>query len=112
VLLFEHAGYCEHFGISPAEVRTFLTGLGYTIHLLDGDLSPWHSDALPPTLNVIACRDVAAVRQRLDSPGGAPAVPPVRVDVRYHASAICTTGLTPGTKARATLSSSDQPRTE
>ncbi len=83
VLLFEHAGYCAHFGITPAEVRAFLRGFGYHIHLLDGHLTPWHSDALPPTLNVIACRDVAAVRARLDSPGGAPAVPPVRVDVNY-----------------------------
>ena len=71
VLLFEHAGYCEHFGISPAQVRTFLTELGYTIHLLDGDLSPWHSDALPPTLNVIACRDVAAVTGRASTPPAA-----------------------------------------
>ncbi len=84
VLLFEHAGYCEHFGITPAEVRAFLTEVGYGIYLLDGELSPWHSDALPPTLNVVACRDVAAVRARLDSPGGAAAVPPVRVDVTYR----------------------------
>ena len=84
VLLFEHAGYCEHFGITPAEVRTFLREVGYGIYLLDGALSPWHSDELPPTLNVIACRDVAAVRARLNAPGGAPAVPPVRVDVAYR----------------------------
>jgi FkbM family methyltransferase len=84
VLLFEHAGYCEHFGITPAEVRSYLREVGYTIYLLDGELSPWHSDELPPTLNVIACRDVAAVRARLDTPGGAPAVPPVRVEVDYR----------------------------
>ena len=84
VLLFEHAGYCAHFGITPAEVRAFLTEVGYSIYLLDGELSPWHSDELPPTLNVIACRDIAAVRARLESPGGAPAVPPVRVDVVYR----------------------------
>jgi len=84
VLLFEHAGYCEHFGITPAEVRAFLTEVGYGIYLLDGELSPWHSDGLPPTLNVVACRDVAAVRARLDSPGGAAAVPPVQVDVTYR----------------------------
>ncbi len=84
VLLFEHAGYCAHFGITPAEVRAFLTEVGYAIYLLDGELSPWHSDDLPPTLNVVACRDVAAVRARLGSPGGAPAVPPVRVDVAYR----------------------------
>jgi FkbM family methyltransferase len=83
VLLFEHAGYCAHFGITPAEVRAFLREVGYTIYLLDGGLTPWHSDELPPTLNVVACRDVAAVRARLDAPGGAPAVPPVRVDVAY-----------------------------
>jgi FkbM family methyltransferase len=85
VLLFEHAGHGEHFGITPAEMRTFLTGFGYRIHLLDGDLTPWNSDAMPPTLNVVACKDVAAVRARLESPGGAPAVPPVRVDVEYLA---------------------------
>jgi FkbM family methyltransferase len=84
VLLFEHAGYCAHFGITPAEVRAFLRSVGYTIYLLNGELSPWHSDQLPPTLNVIACRDVVAVRARLDSPGGAPAVPPVRVEVDYR----------------------------
>jgi FkbM family methyltransferase len=84
VLLFEHAGYCEHFGITPAEVRAFLRSVGYTIYLLNGELSPWHSDELPPTLNVIACRDVAAARARLDSPGGAPAVPPVRVEINYR----------------------------
>jgi FkbM family methyltransferase len=84
VLLFEHAGYCAHFGITPAEVRAFLRSVGYTIYLLNGELSPWHSDELPPTLNVIACRDVAAVRARLDSPGGAPAVPPVRVEVEFR----------------------------
>jgi FkbM family methyltransferase len=84
VLLFEHAGYCAHFGITPAEVRAFLRSVGYTIYLLNGELSPWHSDELPPTLNVIACRDVAAVRARLHSPGGAPAVPPVRVEVEYR----------------------------
>jgi FkbM family methyltransferase len=84
VLLFEHAGYCAHFGITPAEVRAFLRKVGYSIYLLDGGLSPWHSDDLPPTLNVVACRDVAAVRERIHSPGGAPAVPPVRVDVSYR----------------------------
>jgi len=84
VLVFGHAGHGTHFGISPAEVRAFLSELGYRIHLLDGKLTPWHSDAPPPTLNVIACRDIAAVRARLDSPGGRPAVPPVRVDVDYR----------------------------
>jgi FkbM family methyltransferase len=84
VLLFEHAGHCAHFGITPAEVRAFLTEVGYGIYLLDGELSPWHSDDLPPTLNVVACRDVTAVRARLGAPGGAPAVPPVRVDVAYR----------------------------
>jgi len=84
VLLFEHAGHSQHFGITPAQVRAFLGGLGYSIHLLDGHLTPWTSDELPPTPNVIACRDVGSVRARLGSPGGAPAVPPVRVDVEYH----------------------------
>ena len=84
VLLFEHAGHGAAFGITPAETRTFLRDVGYSIYLLDGALSPWHSDDLPPTLNVIACRDIDSVRARLDSPGGAPAVPPVRVDVAYH----------------------------
>lgn len=84
VLVFEHAGHGAHFGITPAQVRSYLGELGYRIHLLDGKLTPWHSDAPPPTLNVIACRDIGVVRARLDSPGGAPAVPPVRVDVDYR----------------------------
>ncbi len=84
VLVFEHAGHSTHFGITPAEVRAFLNEVGYRIYLLDGSLTPWHSDDQPPTLNVIACRDIAAVRARLDSPGGAAAVPPVRVDVDYR----------------------------
>jgi FkbM family methyltransferase len=84
VLLFEHNGYCAHFDITPAEIRAFLAEVGYSIYLLDGQLTPWPSDQLPPTLNVIACRDIAAVRTRLDSPGGAPAVPPVRVKVQYR----------------------------
>ncbi len=48
VLLFEHAGHSEHFGITPAQVRAFLGDLGYSIHLLDGHLTPWTSDELPP----------------------------------------------------------------
>jgi FkbM family methyltransferase len=84
VLLFEHNGYCAHFGVTPAQIRAFLEEAGYTIYLLDGYLTPWRSDALPPTLNVVAARDLAAVRSRLETPGGAPAVPPVRVDVAYR----------------------------
>ncbi len=105
VLLFEHAGYCRHFGIPPAEVRTFLGRFGYHIHLLDGDLTPWHSDELPPTLNVIACRDVGAVRARLAGLGGSPAVPPVRVDVDYAAHGS-------PTYRRPSLTSSHQPAAE
>jgi FkbM family methyltransferase len=87
VILFEHNGYCAHFGITPADIRRYLNEAGYTIHLLDGQLTPWHSDALPPTLNVVAARDIGAVKARLESPGGAPAVPPVRVDVTYRSPA-------------------------
>ncbi len=87
VLLFEHAGHSTHFGITPADMRRFLLGHGYSIYLLDGKLTPWHSDTQPPTPNVVAARDIAAVRTRLESPGGAPAVPPVRVDVDYGAAA-------------------------
>ena len=85
VLLFEHAGHSAHFGITPADLRRFLNEHGYSIYLLDGELTPWHSDAQPPTPNVVAARDIGAVRARLQSPGGAPAVPPVRVDVHYKA---------------------------
>ena len=59
--------------------------LGYRIHLLDGKLTPWHSDAPPPTLNVIACR-----RHRAWCvPGSTPPAArrpcaPVRVDVDYR----------------------------
>jgi FkbM family methyltransferase len=84
VLLFEHAGHGTHFGITPTQVRTLLGEVGYRIHLLDGSLTRWDSDVQPPTPNVIACRDIAAVRSRLDSPGGAPAISPVRVDVAYR----------------------------
>ena len=84
VLLFEHAGHSATFGVSPADLRRFLGEHGYAIYLLDGALTPWHSDAQPPTPNVVATRDVAAVRQRLESPGGAPASAPVRVDVVYE----------------------------
>ena len=129
VLLFEHNGYCADFGITPAEVRAFLTEAGYTMYLLDGQLTPWHSDVLLPTLNVIAARDIAAVRARIDAPGGAPAVAPVRVDVQYREHAVAaarctdhgsasstttssTTASTPGTKRRATRSSIHQPSTE
>jgi FkbM family methyltransferase len=83
VLLFEHAGHSEHFGVSASDMRAFLTARGYTIHLLDGDLTPWHSDLQPPTPNVIATRDISAVRARLADGGGAAATPPVRVDVEY-----------------------------
>jgi FkbM family methyltransferase len=86
VLLFEHAGHSTHFGITPADLRHFLNEHGYSIYLLDGELTPWHSDDQPPTPNVVATRDIAAVRGRLESRGGAPAVPPVRVDVDYGAA--------------------------
>lgn len=84
VLLFEHAGHGTHFGITPAEVRRFLHDLGYSIYLLDGRLTPWESDAPPPTPNVVACRDVAAVWRRIGMPGGAPVSAPVRVVVDYR----------------------------
>jgi FkbM family methyltransferase len=87
VLLFEHAGHGTHFGITPAQVQAFFDDLGYRIYLLDGCLTPWDSDAQPPTPNVIACRDIAAVRARLDEPGGAPVVPPVQVEVAYRTRA-------------------------
>lgn len=83
VLLFEHSGHSEHFGVSATDMRSFLTAHGYTIYLLDGDLTPWHSDLQPPTPNVIATRDISAVRARLSDGGGAAASPPVRVDVEY-----------------------------
>jgi FkbM family methyltransferase len=88
VLLFEHAGHSAHFGVTPTDLRRFLAEHGYSIYLLDGELTPWHSDAQPPTPNVVATRDIAAVRARLESPGGAPAVPPVRVDVVYGAGSL------------------------
>ena len=62
VLLFEHAGHGMHFGITPAQVRAVLGEVGYRIHLLDGRLTSWDSDEQPPTPNVIACRDIDAVR--------------------------------------------------
>lgn len=95
VLLFEHAGHGSHFGITPAEIRSALAEQGYGIHLLDGHLTPWTSDEQPPTPNVIACRDVAAVRARLLAAGGAPVAPPVRVDVVYRSRTPTTTQTAP-----------------
>ena len=125
VLLFEHAGYCAHFGITPAEVREFLAEVGYSIYLLDGELSPWHSDDLPPTLNVVACRDVAAVRARLQSPAvrrrcrrcgwTSSTADDLLDDVtarRPRRPGPATTSLTPGTKARATVTSTHHASTE
>jgi FkbM family methyltransferase len=84
VLLFEHCGHGSQFGITPAAMRSFLTDVGYSLFLLDGALTPWDSDALPTTPNVVAARDIAHVRSRLDSAGGAPAVAPVAVKVVYE----------------------------
>lgn len=86
VLLFEHCGHGEQFGISPADMQAFLHQAGYHMYLLDGDLTPWESDELPPTPNVVAARDIELVRQRCGSPGGAPATAPVRVSVDYRAA--------------------------
>jgi FkbM family methyltransferase len=84
ILLFEHCGHGDNFGVTPAEVRSFLAEVGYRIYLLDGHLTPWDSDALPPVPNVVAAKDIDAVHERLRSPGGAPAVPPVRVRLTYR----------------------------
>ncbi|MGP0030231.1 MAG: FkbM family methyltransferase [Acidimicrobiales bacterium] len=84
VVLFEHCGHGNSFGITPADVRSFLAEVGYRIYLLDGHLTPWDNDALPPVPNVVAARDIDAVHERLRSPGGAPAVPPVRVRLSYR----------------------------
>jgi FkbM family methyltransferase len=84
VLLFEHCGHGAQFGISPADMRAFLHGVGYGMFLLDGELTPWDSDQLPTTPNVVAARDISLVRQRIGSPGGAPAHAPVKVSVDYR----------------------------
>lgn len=83
VLLFEHCGHGTSFGITPADVRSFLHEVGYKIHLLDGDLTLWDTDEQPPTNNVVATRDIEAVRARLRESGGAPATAPVGVRVTY-----------------------------
>jgi FkbM family methyltransferase len=83
-LLFELCGHGSQFGVSPADIRSFLSDFGYGIYLLDGALSPWESDGLPPTPNVVASADIGRVRARLESPGGAPATPPVPVRVSYR----------------------------
>jgi FkbM family methyltransferase len=89
VLLFEHCGHGAQFGITPADMQVFLHEVGYHLYLLDGDLTPWESDELPPTLNVVAARDVELVRARLAAPSpGAVAVPPVRVQVTYQSSSV------------------------
>ncbi len=84
VVLFEHCGHGNSFGVTPAEVRSFLAEVGYRIYLLDGRLTPWDSDDLPPVPNVVAAKDLDAVQERLRSPGGAPAVAPVRVRLTYQ----------------------------
>jgi FkbM family methyltransferase len=86
VVLFEHCGHGNSFGVTPADVRSFLAEVGYRIYLLDGHLTPWESDELPPVPNVVAAMDIAAVHERLRSPGGAPAVPPVSVRLTYRRS--------------------------
>lgn len=83
VLLFEHCGHGTTFGVTPADVRSFLDDIGYRLYLLDGKLTPWQVDEPPPTLNVVATNDIDAVRQRLAGPGGAPFSAPVRVEVDY-----------------------------
>lgn len=88
VVLFEHCGHGNSFGVTPADVRSFLAELGYGIYLLDGQLTPWESDDLPPVPNVVATRDIDAVLQRLSSPGGAPAHAPVPVGVEYRSSSV------------------------
>jgi FkbM family methyltransferase len=84
VVLFEHCGHGNSFGVTPAEVRSFLAEVGYRIYLLDGHLTPWESDALPPVPNVVAAKNIDAVHERLQSPGGAPAVAPVPVRLTYR----------------------------
>ncbi len=86
VLLFEHCGHGAAFGITPRDIRTFLAELGYRIYLLDGHLTPWDSDDLPTTPNVVSARDIEAVRRRLREPTAAVARPPVKVKVRYRSS--------------------------
>jgi FkbM family methyltransferase len=86
VVLFEHCGHGNSFGVTPADVRSFLAEVGYRIYLLDGHLTPWESDELPPVPNVVAAKDIDAVHERLRSPGGAPAVPPVSVRLTYRRS--------------------------
>ena len=83
MVLFEHCGHSATFGVTPAEIRAFFRDLGYRIFLLDGALTSWDSDELPPTQNVVAARDVDAVRRRLAAPSRAAAVAPVDVTVQY-----------------------------
>jgi FkbM family methyltransferase len=84
VVLFEHCGHGNSFGVTPADVRKFLAEVGYRIYLLDGRLTLWDSDELPPVPNVIAAKDIDAVHERLRSTGGAPAVAPVPVRLTYR----------------------------
>jgi|SRR5579884_1724223 len=83
VLLFEQVGHGIHFGVTPGDVNRYLADHGYGVYLPDHDLTPWDGDGLPPHSNLVAARDVDAVRRRLAEPNDAPVRPPVRVDVRY-----------------------------
>jgi len=84
VILFEHCGHGAAYGVTPADIRSFLSEMGYGIFLLDGQLTPWESDDLPPTPNVVAAKDIQVVRDRMNAPGGAPAAAPVHVRVTYR----------------------------
>jgi FkbM family methyltransferase len=83
VIMFETIGHAKTFGYSDEEVLDFVRDHGYQVLLLDGHLTPWDERKQPPTDNVVATRDVAALRQRLASPGGAAPRPPVPVEVTY-----------------------------
>jgi hypothetical protein len=58
-----------------------LAGHGYKLYLSDGQLSPYNSDDLPSTGNLIATKDVDGVRARLSH--GSPVKLPVEVAVKF-----------------------------
>lgn len=68
VLLFEMNGLCRKFGHEPDEIFEHLRSRGYVLHEYNGNtnvLTEFNGTDLPVTKNLVATKDVRAVRDRL-----------------------------------------------
>lgn len=75
VILFEINGFCQKYGVEPAEIIDFLAAAGYRVYEYNGvagELTEYTDRGIPPSHNLVATTDIDMVRQRLDS-----AEPPV-----------------------------------